>query len=815
MIQYSTTVKTTKAYLALCLCCILLLWNTSTALAQEGKNIRGQVIDKDSKSPISNVNVVVVNSDPFIGTVTDDKGYFTLPNVPLGRATIKFSYIGYRDAFSNDILIIAGKETQINIELEEKINEIKEVVISDKSEKGKAKNEFAAVSARSFEVEQTNRFSGSRNDPARMASNFAGVSGANDARNDIIIRGNSPTGLLWRLEGVDIPSPNHFSSFGSTGGPVSMLNNNTLARSDFMTSAFPAEYGNAVAGVFDLKMRSGNKDKYEFLAQVGFNGFELGAEGPFAKKKSQATFLINYRYSTLGVFKAFGVNFGTGTAVPEYQDLTIKIDVPTKKAGIFRFFTLAGLSSIDLLGSKTDTTKKSTNLFGNANQDIYNRVRMGVVGLSHTYFVSPKSFTKFILSASYQWNGVDIDTVSLVDRKYTSRYDKISFRQNKYAAHFLYNHKFNSKNTLVSGVIGDVYHINFSDSLAHVIDTTGKQGFIPLRTGSGVSALIQVYTSWLHRFTDRLSLTAGLHLQYHTLSKSLTIPEPRLGLKYQLKEGQYISIGYGLHSQLQPVPTYYNVDTSKTLGTSTNANMGFTRSNHFVVGYDLTFHKDFHFKTEAYFQYVDRAAVDSFASSFSMLNAGADFATPSNANLVNKGTGRNYGLEFTFEKFLSHGYYFLATASIFQSQYRGSDSIWRNTAFNGNYVINGLGGYEFKFSGKKSKTKRNAIAIDVKATLAGGRYYTPVDVAASQAARGTVYDVAHAFSEQYPLYYRFDAKLSFRHSFKKTTMEFSIDMQNFTNRKNVFRYSYDARTNTKTQEFQQGLFPVPQFKLFF
>jgi hypothetical protein len=244
---------------------LLAALHTLISHSQDVKNIRGQVVDKDSKYPIIGANVTIIHSDPLIGAKTDESGYFTLTGVPLGRVSIRITYIGYKDGFANDILVIAGKENQVSIELEEKVNEIKEVTVTDnKAPQGDAKNEFATVSARSFDVEETSRFSGSRNDPARMASNFAGVSGANDARNDIIIRGNSPTGLLWRFEGLDIPSPNHFASFGSSGGPVSMLNNNTLARSDFFTAAWPAEYGDALSGVFDLKMRSGNKDKYEF-----------------------------------------------------------------------------------------------------------------------------------------------------------------------------------------------------------------------------------------------------------------------------------------------------------------------------------------------------------------------------------------------------------------------------------------------------------------------------------------------------------------------------------------------------------------------
>jgi len=795
---------------ALSLFCALMLLCCVMTHGQDTKNIRGQVVDKDSKFPIIGANVILLGSDPPIGAKTDENGYFSLLNVPLGRVSIKISYIGYKDAFANDILVIAGKESQLNIELEEKVSEIKEVVVTDKkTDQGAAKNEFATVSARSFEVEQTSRFSGSRNDPARMASNFAGVSGANDARNDIIIRGNSPIGLLWRLDGLDIPSPNHFASFGSSGGPVSMLNNNTLARSDFFTAAWPAEYGDALSGVFDLKMRSGNKDKYEFLAQIGFNGIEVGAEGPFAKKKSNATFLINYRYSTLGLFKLLGATFTTGSAVPEYQDLSFKIDVPTKKAGIFRVFGLGGLSSIDLKGSDIPLNSNSSNLYGNENQNIYNRVQTGIVGFSHTYFLTPKSFIRTTLGVSHQTQKTDIDTIGIINRSDILRYDKVFLRQNKYSAHIMYNNKLDAKNTIMAGIISNVYDVKFTDSISL------NNMFVPLKRGIGYSDLMEGYVTWQHKFGDRVVLNSGAHAQYFTLSNSWAI-EPRIGARYQMTPTQYISLGYGLHSEIQPLPTYYNFDTGATAnGKATNLNMGFTRSNHVVFGYDLTFLKSFHFKTEVYFQYLDKVPVDPFSSSFSMLNAGAEFSTPTNTHLVNNGVGRNYGLEVTMEKFFNKGYYFLVTGSLFQSEYKGSDGIWRNTAFNGHYVANALGGYEYKFGGKKKKVKRNTIAIDGKVTVAGGRYYTPIDQVQSAQQGQEVLLNNQAFSLEYPVYFRLDIKLSYRISLGRITHEFSFDCQNVTNQKNVFIKTYDIRTNSLVTQYQQGIFPLPQYRILF
>ncbi len=785
------------------LCPLLLLAQVQT------KTIRGQVLDKDSKYPLEGAQVIVIDTGTINGTVTDANGYFKL-DVPLGRVSLRVAYIGYKEQEVTNLLVIAGKEINQTVELQEKVTEIKEVVVSaSKEQKGHARNEFAVISARSFDVELTSRFSGNRNDPSRMASNFAGVSGSNDARNDIIIRGNSPMGLLWRLEGIDIPSPNHFAGFGSTGGPVSMLNNNTLARGDFMTSAFPAEYGNALSGVFDLTMRNGNKDKYEFLAQLGFNGIEVGAEGPFAKKKSQASFLLNYRYSTLALFKLLKANFGTGTAVPEYQDLTFKIDVPTKKAGIFRLWGLGGLSKIELLGSAVDLSKPQKDLYGNENINLYNKVQTGMVGFSHTYFINPKTYYKLMLAATHQTQKVDIDSIEPTLREEIVRNQKVNLRQNKYSAHIMLNSKLNAKNTVTAGVMVNVYDLKFADSVLF------GNVFVPVKYGKGYSALVEAYTMWKHKFSEQLSLNLGMHAQYFSLSGSFA-PEPRAGLKYQFRENQSISLGYGFHNQIQPLPTYYNYTPSLNFNsTPTNLNMDFTQTNHVVLGYDLGFAKDFRLKAETYFQYITNAPVEKNPSSFSMLNAGAEFGSPNNTNLVNKGVGRNYGLELTLEKFLTKGYYFLVTGSFFQSEYKGSDNVWRNTAFNGHYVVNTLAGYQYLFGGKKNKTKRHTLSADIKLTGAGGRYYTPIDLTASAAQKQEVRIDNKAYSEKYKDYFRLDFKIGYRISFKKVTQEISVDIQNIANIKNIFRKVYNPRTNSLNNEYQQGIFVLPQYKVLF
>ena len=505
---------------------VLLIFSGQVVLAQQStQTIKGTLTDAQSKYPLLGANVVLEGSSPLIGSSTDDKGQFRLTDVPIGRQTIKITYLGYKDRLISNVLVTAGKEVELNLELEEQVITGAEVVITAKKDVNVPNNELATVSARTFNPEGTARFAGSRNDPARMAANYAGVSGANDARNDIIVRGNSPSGLLWRLEDVNIPNPNHYGALGATGGPVSMLNNNVLDQSDFITAAFPAQYGNALAGVFDLKMRNGNRDKKEYLLQVGFNGFELGAEGPFSKK-SRASYLINYRYSTLGIFKALGMNFGTGTAVPQYQDLSLKIDVPTTKSGRFSVFAVGGTSNINLLGSDTDTTK--ADLYGNENQDSYSQFATGVIGVSHTYYFNPSIYSKFTLSASGTLQKYSLDSLSMDDRS-PFRTENAHFTQDKYSVNWLLNKKFSARNNLTAGFFVDVYDLSLDQDRYDVKEKFTRS----LRNFSGRSTLSQGYVQWQHRFSEKLTLNSGLNYLHFALNNSSSL-EPRLGLKYQM-----------------------------------------------------------------------------------------------------------------------------------------------------------------------------------------------------------------------------------------------------------------------------------------
>lgn len=774
---------------------------SQSVMAQERtQTIRGRVLDQESKQPIIGASVALVNGSSTTGTTTDIEGYFKLEKVPLGRMAIKVTYLGYEPLNVPDIMVTAGKEVVLNLSMTEAVTQMKEATVSynRKLDRTVTNNEMATVSSRSFNPDDTKKYAGALGDPSRMAANFAGVTAGNDSRNDIVVRGNSPNAMLWQLEGVNIPNPNHFGSNFNTGGPVSIINSNNIGKSDFFTSAFPAQYGNANGGVFDLVLREGNYQKREFITQIGFNGFEVGAEGPF-NKNSKASYIFNYRYSTLGLMKNIGVDVGTGGATPLYQDMNFKVAIPTKGKGKISLFGLGGSSSIDLLGKDVDTT--GINFYGDVNEDLKPRYNKLITGIAYEKNLSSKTWAKLTFATSYSDDKYQIDSVNFFN---SNRYLKAkgTFRDIKYSTVFNLTHKINAKNAINAGATHDITVFDYYNK--DVVEL-GTKDIVRVQQ-EGTIGLSQGYVQWKHRFSSRFTLNVGVHSQYFDVNKKATI-EPRAGLRYAINAKSSINAGYGLHNQTLPV---YNMFVQNAKGEQNNKNLDFIRSNHFVLGYENMLTQNLKLKVETYYQYIDQVPVNSYASTYSALNIGAAFEPSDESDLVSNGTGENYGIELTLEQYFNKGFYFLLTGSWFDSKYKASDGVERNTAFNTAYAANFLAGKEFKV-GKKG----SIFYTNVKVTTIGGRYFTPLDFERSKNAGEAVYDDSRAFSQKQDSYFRFDLKIGFRKDYKKSSLEFAVDLQNVTNHQNIFSQSYNKVRNTISTEYQQGFFPVPMFRFTF
>lgn len=777
--------------------CVLtfILINLAAGAQSALQTVKGRVADKASKMEIPGATIVIIGTDPVLASVTEIDGKFRIEGVPVGRYDIKVNYIGYRELVLPNVLVTNGKEVELELEIEENISTLKEVVVQG-SKKNETLNDMSKVSSRSFSMEEVNRYSGGHGDPSRLVANFAGVSAPNDSRNDIVVRGNSPTGVLWRIEGLNIPNPNHFSTMGTTGGPVSALNTNMLRSSDFMTSAFAPEYGNATAGVFDLGFRNGNSDKKEHMIQLGmFTGLEGMTEGPLNKAKG-SSYVIAGRYSFTGLAQSMHMNLGT-TATPKYQDLSFKINGGHSKYGKFTLFGLGGSSSINFIHNPND----SMDIYSDPTRDAYSSSKIGLLGLSHFIKVNDKSFVKTILGVTTSQNAYQQDTINYNDGERPYRVTDLKTSQLNYSFNSSFNSKVNARFNYKAGVIGELMNLNLSN-----IDRENTPEWKTIWDDHENTFLVQAYAQGKYALTEKLSLVGGIHSQHLTLNNKTSI-EPRFSMSYQMNQKNTLSFGYGWHEQMQPLTLYFfKTQNADGTYTETNRNLGFSRSQHFVLGYDILPASDWRIKSEIYYQLLNNIPVTQYASSFSAINQGASFAPTNQGDLVNKGTGRNYGAELTVEKFFSKGYYSLITGSLYDSKYTASDDVERNTAFNGRYTLNVLAGKEFKFG----KDKRHAFTVDTKFTSAGGKYYTPVDLAASQASHKQVVMVdAYTYSQTYPNYNRWDLKLGVRvnSTSRKLSQSFFIDFQNVTNHKNVYGIGYNKRTNDINTAYQSGFLP--------
>jgi len=788
------------------------------------QTVRGKVFDSESNYPLTGAKIVIeVGTQKFMGAADAD-GAFAIQKVPVGKHQLAASAPFY-DARTLTVEVTSGRELIVQIPLQEKISEQQAVRVVGRKQ-GEVLNEMAVLSAQQFSVEETNRYPGSRMDPARMASNFAGVNGADDSRNDIVVRGNSPLGVIYRVEGIDIPNPNHFAISGTSGGPVSLLNNKILGNSDFFMSAFPAEYGNSLSGVFDLKLRSGNNNQHEFTGQFGLLGTEFLAEGPLSKN-SKSSYLVMGRYSTLTIFQKLNINLGTD-AIPKYYDGAFKFNWILKNGGQLALFGMGGNSdiAIEISGFKQYTE----DLYGEGDRDQYFGTSMITSGLNYKKSLSEKTFISSTLAYSqenqrtrheYLKNRRLDPTDSLI--KYDEKYYMMGygFQVQKVSGYTAINHKLNKQHLIKAGLSFDLISMDFRDSCLYNLDSAAL-GFETRWNYRGMAAIIQPFVQWKWRVSDHMDVTAGIHAQYFTLTNSISPFEPRLGWKYRMDKGQAIFAGGGLHSMIQPYYTYAYHYQDSIDGKPGNMNMDFSRSAHSGIGYEKSFNKGFNIKTEAYYQYIYNIPVTVAPSSFSMINVGSGFSRLFMDSLVNNGTGYNYGLELTIQKYFDKSFFFLFSGTIYDSKYRGSDSILRNTSYNGSYVVNFLGGKEFKVG------ERSIIGIGGKVTAAGGKRYGIVDIEATNASKEIIFQDEGFNDSIFNDYFRVDFKISWRKNADRVTHEIGLDLVNILGTKNLLTLAYrpplsdqdfiDQQNGTflpYSQKTQLGFFPIFYYKIDF
>jgi hypothetical protein len=802
---------------------LLLLCSTLLVGQNLTQTIRGTVLDEDSKMPLVGATVRIADLQPVIGATTDAEGAFRLPNVPLGRITLHIAYIGYESATLPNIVVNAGKEVVLQVTLQESAVKMTQVVITVDKNKGEAQNDMSLIGARSISPEQTNRYAGGFNDPSRILSNFAGITATQDGSNDIIVRGNAPKYVQWRLEGEQITNPNHFGDQSSVGGSISTLNNNLLAASDFHTGAFTAEFGDVLAGVYDVRLRAGNNEKLEAVFGFGLLGTELTLEGPF-KKGYGGSFLVNYRYSTATILKETGLMDING--VPRFQDATFKLVLPTRKAGVFSLYGLGGLSSFEFDDVTPATWELPGDRFGRADieEDFRKEAHLGNLGLRHTLSFNDKSYLNSTLS--YANEGIDDrvfeegilkiydDEGVFVRDSIISRTENFTGKiaKNTWRASTTWHYKWSARHKIQIGTKYALQDFRFRQSL---FQNTPENRTTLVDFNENVATL-RNFISWKYRPNNRISVVAGLHNMNVLLNRKSTL-EPRVAFQWKPDRTNTFNAGYGLHSNMEAIHHYFAQQTLPDgRQIEPNRDLDLLKAHHFVVGYEKRMTENLSAKVELYYQHLfDIPVENNDTSYFSTLNEGLEFRY---VDLVNEGTGRNYGVEITLERYFARNWYAMLNMSLYESKYKSLEGIERNTQYNGNYLVNVLAGKEFVRLGKR---KNQTFGINAKAFFGGGRKIIPLlrDADGNLAvdpANNRYYDYQRAYETGIEDLYQFIVSFSYKWQKRRATHELFLNLDNITNNRGRLTEFYDEDEPGKVGYMRQfGLFPNLLYRVYF
>ena len=759
-------------------------------------SIRGEVKDRVAELPIQEVRITLPGIDSLIYTThTDDNGEFVLNNIPVGRHEVSFEKEGYHLLIKPGVLVTSSRENALVILMEENLYEIDEVTLVPDRDKGRALNDMASVSALSFEVEETRKFAGGLDDPTRLAGNLPGVvSTPFISENSISIRGNSPRGMLYRLEGVDIPNPNHFARIGGSTGTFTIFSNQLLTNSDFFTGAFPAEYGNATAGVFDIRFRDGNYRKREFALQAGVLGVDLAAEGPL-KKGGKSSYLVNYRYSTFGLANLF-VGYLT---LPTYQDLSFKVHLPTDNGGTFDIFGIGG-TSVRIREAEADSSLWERDL------DRFENVLssdMAALGVSHKILVGSKSVLKSVLVGSF---------ASMKDNKDYLE-DNLEFRlreRNLYQQQPItftssLTSQFSSFYTNKSGII---YTTTRHDYLSRKYDY--KEERLWTRANEqGRTHRFQAYTQSKIRLGSKITANAGVHFLYYDLNDKYSV-EPRVGISYQPRPRHTLSAGYGLHSRTEGFATYMTrFPEAADSSLRPNQNLDFIKTHHLVLGYRGLISDYLKLRVEGYYQYLFNVPVE-VGGFYSVVNI--DELNQLRI-LENLGTSTNIGVDIGLERFTRKGAYYMINGSFFDSKYTDAFGNERSTAFDIGYKVNILVGKEWKMG--KKKGYNSTMGLNGTLSTFGGQRYTPIDLLASSEARETVFQENRFYELQENPLYIFDFTFTYRINRPKYTGTWAIQIKNLFSSSIPEYREYDALLEQEVALRGAAVLPIISYKVEF
>lgn len=772
---------------------LVLLIALSGQAQSTGQVIKGQIVDAVSQVPLPGATVVIVDSDPLRGTVTDAHGNFKLPAVAPGRYNLLVSFLGYENYLFREVLVGSGKEVILYAGLKELPREMDEIKVISRTSKEGAANPMAILSARQLSVEEASRYAGGYDDPARLAGSFAGVA-SEMGNNGIVIRGNSSRYMLWKLEGVEISNPTHFADVIAFGaGGITALSSQMLANSDFFTGAFPAEYGNALSGVFDVKLRTGNAEKRESALQIGGIGIDVSSEGPL-RKGGKSSYLFNYRYSTLALLKPL---IPAEAGLIKYQDLSFKLNFPTQKSGTFVLWGI-GAQDAQSRDALTDPSKWENK----ADRESFDLdLSNGAIGLTHKLILDPKTYLHTSLASS--GNSIatrysELDTLQVLHSR-----ERVNNDTWKFSASSTLNHKFGARHFNKTGFVVNRHFYNVDNREA----PSPGEPLLTYAQEEGNTASLQAFSQSNLQLSPTLEMMAGLFAHYFSLNNELSL-EPRLGLKWKVAPSHSFGLAYGLNSHIEMIGFYLARQQSSTGVIQPNRNLKMSKAQHYGLAWDWMINNYLRLKMEPYYQHLyDIPVIEG--SYFSLQNLELDWFF--NETLVNKGTGNNLGVDFTLERFLKNDFYYLFTASLFDSKYTGGDGMERDGLYNKHFIFNLLAGKEWK----TGKLKRNILGLNSRFSYLGGDRYTPILEDESIRQGEIIYDYSQAYTLKEKNAVLLSFSLNYRINKANHASIWSFHLLNALGNQEFRGYEINPRTQLPEKKFDRIMVPNVSYKIEF